>query len=80
MVDYPIEPAAAAGMPRIERTFIDADGVRWSVYEQPFADYDRRRGMSLIFASDAAMRRVRVYPDDWRTMSDADLALMSWRV
>ena len=80
MAEQRTGPAAAAGAPRIERTFVDSDGTRWSVYEQPFADYDRRRGISLIFASDAAMRRVRDYPDNWRTLSDTELASMSWRV
>ena len=62
-----------------ERTFVDADGIRWRVYEQAFADYDRRRGMSLIFASEGAVRRVRDYPPDWATISDAALAALSWK-
>lgn len=63
----------------LERTFVDADGMRWRVYEQAFSAYDRRRGISLIFSSDAAVRRVREFPEDWGGLSDAELATLSWR-
>lgn len=61
------------------RVFVDAEGTRWQVSERPFADYDRRRGLSLIFASDAAVRRVREYPDDWSSLSDEELIALSWK-
>ena len=61
------------------RVFVDADGTRWQVTERPFADYDRRRGLSLIFASDAAVRRVRAYPENWFLLSDAQLSALSWK-
>ncbi len=61
------------------RDFVDADGTRWHVSERPFADYDRRRGVSLIFASDAAVRRVREYPENWFSLSDAELIALSWK-
>ena len=60
------------------RTFVDHEGARWRVFEQSFSDYDRRSGMSLIFASDGAVRRVRNYPPDWTTLSDEELILLSW--
>jgi hypothetical protein len=60
------------------RTFVDHEGARWRVYEQPFSDYDRRSGMSLIFASEGAVRRVRNYPPDWINLSDEDLLTLSW--
>lgn len=60
------------------RTFVDSDGARWRVFEQPFSDYDRRTGMSLIFASEGAVRRVRNYPVDWVDLSDDDLLALSW--
>jgi hypothetical protein len=63
---------------RQERTFVDADGGRWRVYEQAFSDYDRRSGLSLIFSGDSAMRRVRNYPRDWMTLTDAELVKLSW--
>lgn len=62
-----------------ERTYVDADGGHWRVFEQAFGDYDRRTGVSLIFSSDSAVRRVRDYPADWMSLSDADLAALSWK-
>ena len=62
-----------------ERTYLDADGARWRVFEQPFADYDRRTGVSLIFSSDSAVRRVRYYPANWLILSDEALAALSWK-
>lgn len=63
----------------MERTFVDHEGVHWRVEEQAFSEYDRRRGLSLIFASDAAVRRVRDYPADWHRMSVDDLIALSWK-
>jgi hypothetical protein len=62
-----------------ERTFIDADGVSWRVREQPFSEYDRRKGRSLIFSSDGAVRRVRDYPEHWMTLNDQELSELSWK-
>lgn len=64
--------------PRV-RVFMDADGTQWQVSERPFADYDRRRGLSLIFASDSVVRRVREYPAHWLQLSDEDLIALSWK-
>ena len=61
------------------RSFLDADGAHWLVYEQAFSDYDRRSGMSLIFSSDAAVRRVRDYPANWFDLADEELAALSWK-
>lgn len=61
------------------RVFVDGEGTRWQVSERPFADYDRRRGLSLIFASDSAVRRVREYPANWFSLSDEELQLLSWK-
>ena len=62
------------------RVFVDEDGIRWQVHEMPFSNYDRRRGRSLIFWSEGAVRRVRSYPADWYELSDRDLALLSWKI
>jgi hypothetical protein len=78
MSDSSITPPSMASTPKNEREFLDADGARWRVYEQPVSDYDRRRGTSLIFASEAAVRRVRSFPPDWRSLSDDELARLSW--
>jgi hypothetical protein len=61
------------------RSYTDDLGMTWHVREQPFSDYDRRRGSSLIFSSELAVRRVRDYPSDWFTLSEVDLAALSWR-
>lgn len=61
------------------RSFVDADGQRWRVYEQVFDEYDRRSGKSLIFASETAVRRVRNFPENWMSLSDEELAAISWR-
>ena len=61
------------------RTYTDELGMTWRVTEQPFSEYDRRRGSSLIFSSELAVRRVRNYPGDWFTLSEAALAALSWR-
>ena len=63
-----------AGEPR--RTFTDTDGIHWDVRELK-ADYDRRTGASLIFESTHAIRRVRNYPADWHTLSEAELSTLS---
>lgn len=80
MTDAPsasLPPLTAAA--RIERSYTDAEGSRWRVYEQPFAEFDRRSGMSLIFASDSAVRRVRNYPAEWTEMPVDELVRLSWQ-
>ncbi|PYP79346.1 MAG: hypothetical protein DMD35_08480 [Gemmatimonadetes bacterium] len=61
------------------RRFIDDLGQVWLVSEQPFSEYDRRSGRSLIFSSELVVRRVRDYPSDWFKLSDAELVALSWR-
>ena len=63
-----------------EREFVDAEGTRWRVREMSFSHYDRRRGRSLIFWSDGAVRRVRDYPADWHELADHDLVQLSWKI
>jgi hypothetical protein len=71
-------PASTRRSEPLTRVFFAADGTRWHVSERPFGDYDRRRGMSLIFASDFAVRRVRDFPADWHTLDDEELLALSW--
>ena len=61
------------------RSFVDAEGAQWRVYEQAFGDYDRRAGRSLIFNSDFAVRRVRDYPANWMELSEKELMELSWK-
>lgn len=72
-------PAGVRKAPAQVRTFVDTEGIRWQVTERPFADYDRRRGHSLIFSSDGAVRRVREFPADWFSLSDEELLALSWK-
>jgi hypothetical protein len=62
------------------RTYTDDSGMTWRVSEQRFSEYDRRTGCSLIFESELAVRRVRGYPSDWFTLSEAALERLSWGV
>lgn len=63
-----------------ERHFVDLHGVHWTVRE-----VDARlvpgapRPMCLLFESDTAARRVWDYPAYWRTVSEAELEVISWR-
>jgi hypothetical protein len=59
------------------RTVHDAQGETWHVYEVGGATYDRRA--SLIFESAWTVRRVRIYPANWRTLSDEELLALSWQ-
>lgn len=70
------DPATGDKAPR---SFVDADGIRWHVSERQIDDYDRRSGMSLIFASEGAVRRVRNFPADWNSLSDQELIALSWK-
>ena len=63
----------------VERSFDDAEGTRWRVYESPLTGYNSHRGQSLIFASETAVRRVRDFPANWANLSDEDLGMLSWK-
>ena len=57
---------------------LQVDGVLWLVYELPPTGFDRRTSPSLVFESDTAVRRVRGYPADWRSLGDDELFALSW--
>lgn len=54
------------------------EGAAWLVYELPPTPFDRRTAPSLVFESDTAVRRVRTYPADWRSLTDDALFALSW--
>ncbi len=54
------------------------DGVLWTIYERPPQNFAVDAGPSLIFESDAMVRRVKHYPADWRELSGTALAAL-WR-
>lgn len=74
----PVQTSQESSTPST-RSFVDAEGAHWRVYEQTFADYDRRTGTSLIFNSDFAVRRVRNFPANWIELSDRELMELSWK-
>lgn len=53
-------------------------GVPWLVYELPPQVFDRRNTPSLVFESAMAIRRVRSFPADWRSLGDEELFALSW--
>lgn len=55
---------------------IDHDA--WRIYELSPASYDRRGSNTLVFETDGVIRRVRNYPEDWRTLSVPELLALSW--
>ena len=55
-----------------------AEGVHWLVREYLEVEPPALDRPSLIFESDAAMRRVRVFPADWRDLSPKELIALSW--
>ena len=68
------------------RSFTDANGVLWQVWEvknpsvppklAALLGNERRRASWLVFeAPTPEKRRLTPYPEDWRTISDGELAL-----
>ena len=57
---------------------ITVDHEEWRIYELGPASYDRRGTNTLVFESDGFVRRVRVYPRNWRELSTEDLLRLSW--
>lgn len=57
-------------------SFVDRAGVVWRAYER------RRPGQprALVFESKNAVRLVRDFPDNWRTLPTAALEALSWCV
>lgn len=55
-----------------------AGDALWLVYELPATSFDWR-GPSLVFESHHAVRRVRAFPPDWRSLADEDLLALSWK-
>lgn len=60
-------------------TFIDDDGMLWTVTERDGHDVPGTHGtLCLIFASDDAVRRVWDYPAGWRELVTSELVELSW--
>lgn len=60
--------------------FSDDTGVDWRIYEIPARRVPAPTGRTcLIFESDAAIRRVWNYPQDWHRLTPPELVELSWR-
>ena len=79
MAEAPLPASLFGELHRTARRLM-SDGVLWLVYELPPSPFDRRQTASLLFESDIAIRRVRNYPGDWRTLSDDELFALSWDI
>ena len=65
------------GMPT-RRDFISADGTQWCVHERDASGMAHARGARcLVFETGNVLRVVWNYPRDWRTLSDAELEVLS---
>jgi hypothetical protein len=60
------------------RTFTDAHGETWKVFEVASTSSHPERGPGLVFTSETMWRRVTRYPADWRTLTDEQLTGLSW--
>jgi len=56
---------------------IQGGGQQWVVHESQWTSPGSGVLACLIFENDAVVRRVREFPVDWRTRSDADLYALS---
>lgn len=62
------------------RVIVGDDGRAWIVREVGPGIYDRRASTSLVFWSDdEIMRRVRVFPEHWRELTDSELYALTLR-
>jgi hypothetical protein len=63
-------------------SFTANDGVRWTVREVGHDATDERPDgrSSLLFESDATIRRVRTFPPDWRELDARALVALSWKI
>ena len=59
------------------RRIVAPDGTLWRVYEWRARSYDPCP--SLIFDSEGFARRVRHYPESWRTVPADELYRLSWK-
>lgn len=58
---------------RATRTATDADGEPWTFEELELAGGTDREVSLIATRDDSLIRRLRVFPRDWRRLSDVDL-------
>ena len=70
------------------RSFTDAEGILWDVYERPAAGEEalrratpdeRRTPARLYFESPRLRKALRTYPRDWAELTDAELEALCRR-
>jgi len=60
-----------------ESRTIEGGGMQWIVREAFWINPGGQSRACLIFENEAVVRRVRVYPSDWRTCPEAALYALS---
>lgn len=79
-VNFKFKPDVAAPEPTSDgRVVRDSSGGIWSVNELSDRLDPTRTRWSLVFSGDAAIRRVREYPGNWRELSDSALIALSFQ-
>ena len=59
---------------RARDRWLEVDGADWNVYERPIGPDPRP---ALVFEASDKVRVIRVYPSNWRALSDGDLFALS---
>jgi hypothetical protein len=73
------DAAQQSASPQGQITFLDSYQVHWRVFERDARNDAGTKGeWCLIFSSVDTLRRVWIYPVDWRTLSSAALTMLSW--
>jgi hypothetical protein len=78
MADQDFRRAREEPAPSADRRQFYHGVVRWTVGERPARAFDLPRTPALVFESDDAIRRVRLFPANWRDLDDAALYELSW--
>ena len=60
-------------------SFTDVDGMEWTVCEYgAIGSGANADSACLIFESDGTVRRVRAFPENWRSLTSDELTKLSW--
>jgi len=60
-------------------SFTDADGMEWTVTEYGASGSGANTDSAyLVFESDGTVRRVRAFPENWRSLTSVELTKLSW--
>lgn len=78
MADQDFRPAREESAPSADRRQFYHGDVQWTVGERPARAFEIPRTPALVFESDGAIRRVRIFPADWFDLDDAALYALSW--